>query len=83
MAFARNDLSKMMAVAARAKTDYTTNTDKEKVFTYSFSGFKPEEVDTYTLTFSATDAAGHKTEKTVTVKVEKKKTLSQEILLLT
>ena len=72
MAFARNDLSKMMAVAARAKTDYTTNTDKEKVFTYSFSGFKPEEVDTYTLTFSATDAAGHKTEKTVTVKVEKK-----------
>ena len=58
MAFARNDLSKMMVVAARAKTDYTTNTDKEKVFTY---------------TFSATDAAGHKTEKTVTVKVEKKR----------
>lgn len=76
MAFARNDLSKMMAVAARAKTDYTTNTDKEKVFTYSFSGFKPEEVDTYTLTFSATDAAGHKTEKTVTVKVEKKEDLT-------
>lgn len=72
MAFARNDSSKMMVVAARAKTDYTTNTDKEKVFTYSFSGFKPEEVGTYTLTFSATDAAGHKTEKTVTVKVEKK-----------
>ncbi|NSX27013.1 peptidase [Gardnerella vaginalis] len=72
MAFARNDLSKMMVVAARAKTDYTTNTDKEKVFTYTFSGFKPEEVGTYTLTFSATDAAGHKTEKTVTVKVEKK-----------
>ena len=72
MAFARNDFSKMMVVAARAKTDYTTNTDKEKVFTYSFSGFKPEEVGTYTLTFSATDAAGHKTEKTVTVKVEKK-----------
>ncbi|MEX5286380.1 Rib/alpha-like domain-containing protein, partial [Selenomonas sputigena] len=47
-------------------------TDKEKVFTYTFSGFKPEEVGTYTLTFSATDAAGHKTEKTVTVKVEKK-----------
>ncbi|EPI52976.1 Rib/alpha/Esp surface antigen repeat-containing domain protein, partial [Gardnerella vaginalis JCP7672] len=72
MAFARNDFSKMMAVAARAKTDYTKNSDKEKVFTYSFSGFKPEEVGTYTLTFSATDAAGHKTEKTVIVKVEKK-----------
>lgn len=72
MAFARNDFSKMMTVAARAKTDYTKNSDKEKVFTYSFSGFKPEEVGTYTLTFSATDAAGHKTEKTVTVKVEKK-----------
>ncbi|WP_116437663.1 Rib/alpha-like domain-containing protein [Gardnerella vaginalis] len=76
MVFARNDLSKMMVVAARAKTDYTTNTDKEKVFTYSFSGFKPEEVGTYTLTFSATDAAGHKTEKTVTVKVEKKEDLT-------
>ncbi|MFU0521292.1 Rib/alpha-like domain-containing protein, partial [Gardnerella vaginalis] len=76
MAFARNDLSKMMAVAARAKTDYTKNSDKEKVFTYSFSGFKPEEVGTYTLTFSATDAAGHKTEKTVTVKVEKKEDLT-------
>ncbi|MFU0531209.1 Rib/alpha-like domain-containing protein [Gardnerella vaginalis] len=75
MAFARNDLSKMMAVAARAKTDYTKNSDKEKVFTYSFSGFKPEEVGTYTLTFSATDAAGHKTEKTVTVTVEKKEDL--------
>ena len=75
MAFARNDFSKMMAVAARAKTDYTTNTDKEKVFTYSFSGFKPEEVGPYTLTFSATDAAGHKTEKTVKVTVEKKEDL--------
>ena len=72
MAFARNDFSKMTAVAARGKTDYTKDSDKEKVFTYSFSGFKPEEVGTYTLTFSATDAAGHKTEKTVTVKVEKK-----------
>nr|PMC51477.1 peptidase [Gardnerella vaginalis] len=75
MAFARNDFSKMMTVAARAKTDYTKNSDKKKVFTYSFSGFKPEEVGTYTLTFSATDAAGHKTEKTVTVKVEKKEDL--------
>lgn len=75
MAFAQNDLSKMMVVAARAKTDYTKDSDKEKVFTYSFSGFKPEEVGTYTLTFSATDAAGHKTEKTVTVKVEKKEDL--------
>ncbi|RFT31905.1 peptidase, partial [Gardnerella vaginalis] len=75
MAFARNDFNKMMTVAARAKTDYTTNTDKEKVFTYTFSGFKPEEVGTYTLTFSATDAAGHKTQKTVTVKVEKKEDL--------
>ena len=75
MAFARNDFSKMTAVAARGKTDYTKDSDKEKVFTYSFSGFKPEEVGTYTLTFSATDAAGHKTEKTVTVKVEKKEDL--------
>lgn len=32
MAFARNDFSKMMAVAARAKTDYTKNSDKEKGF---------------------------------------------------
>ncbi|RFD72704.1 peptidase [Gardnerella vaginalis] len=78
MAFARNDFSKMMAVAARAKTDYTKNSDKEKVFTYSFSGFKPEEVGTYTLTFSATDAAGHKTEKTVTVKVEKKEDIKSK-----
>lgn len=76
MAFARNDFSKIMTVAARAKTDYTKDSDKEKVFTYSFSGFKPEEVGTYTLTFSATDAAGHKTEKTVTVKVEKKEDLT-------
>lgn len=78
MAFARNDFSKMMAVAARAKTDYTKNSDKEKVFTYSFSGFKPEEVGTYTLMFSATDAAGHKTEKTVTVKVEKKEDIKSK-----
>lgn len=78
MAFARNDFSKMMAVAARAKTDYTKNSDKEKVFTYTFSGLKPEEVGTYTLTFSATDAAGHKTEKTVTVKVEKKEDIKSK-----
>ena len=78
MAFARNDFSKMTAVAARGKTDYTKDSDKEKVFTYSFSGFKPEEVGAYTLTFSATDAAGHKTEKTVTVKVEKKEDIKSK-----
>ena len=72
MAFARNDFSKMMAVAERAKTAYTKDTATEKKLTYTFSGFKPEEVGTYNLTFSATDAAGNKVEKTVTVKVEKK-----------
>ena len=72
------DFNKILQNMSRAKTDYTTNTDKEKVFTYSFSGFKPEEVGTYNLTFSATDAAGHKTEKTVTVKVEKKENLQSK-----
>ena len=78
MAFTRNDLSKMMAVAERAKTTYTKDTATEKELTYTFSGFKPEEVGTYNLTFSATDAAGHKTEKTVTVKVEKKENLQSK-----
>lgn len=69
------DFNKILQNMSRAKTDYTTNTAKEKVFTYSFSGFKPEEVGTYNLKFSATDAAGNKVEKTVTVKVEKKEEL--------
>ncbi len=70
------DFNKILQNMSRAKTDYTTNTAKEKVFTYSFSGFKPEEVGTYNLKFSATDAAGNKVEKTVTVKVEKKEDLT-------
>lgn len=74
-AFSGTDLNKIIANMSRAKTAYTTDTDKEKVFTYSFSGFKPEEVGTYQLKFSATDAAGHKTEKTVKVTVEKKEDL--------
>ncbi|RIY25428.1 hypothetical protein CJI52_08335, partial [Bifidobacteriaceae bacterium WP022] len=63
---------------SRAKTAYTKNTNTEKEFTYSFSGFKPEEVGTYTLTFSATDAAGNKVEKTVAVKVEKKEDIKSK-----
>ncbi|WP_430515991.1 Rib/alpha-like domain-containing protein [Gardnerella swidsinskii] len=74
-AFSGTDLNKIIANMSRAKTAYTTDTDKEKVFIYSFSGFKPEEVGTYQLKFSATDAAGHKTEKTVKVTVEKKEDL--------
>ena len=77
-AFSGTDFNKIIANMSRAKTAYTKNTNTEKEFTYSFSGFKPEEVGTYTLTFSATDAAGHKTEKTVTVKVEKKEDIKSK-----
>lgn len=77
-AFSGTDFNKIIANMSRAKTDYTKNTDTEKEFTYSFSGFKPEEVGTYSLTFSATDAAGHKAEKTVTVKVEKKEDIKSK-----
>lgn len=74
MALFNNDPTKLLSNPTRAgvKYDSKNNTDTQKKLTYTFSGFKPEEVGTYTLTFSATDAAGHKTEKTVTVKVEKK-----------
>lgn len=77
MALFKNDPTKLLSNPTRAgvKYDSKNNTDTQKKLTYTFSGFKPEEVGTYTLTFSATDAAGHKTEKTVTVKVEKKEDL--------
>ena len=74
----KNDPTKLLSNPTRAGVEYDSknNTDTQKKLTYTFSGFKPEEVGTYTLTFSATDAAGHKTEKTVTVKVEKKEDLT-------
>jgi len=77
-AFSGTDFNKIIANMSRAKTAYTKNTNTEKEFTYSFSGFKPEEVGTYTLTFSATDAAGNKVEKTVAVKVEKKEDIKSK-----
>ena len=79
MALLNNDPTKLLSNPTRAGVKYDSkNTDKQKKLTYTFSGFKPEEVGTYTLTFSATDAAGHKTEKTVTVKVEKKEDLQSK-----
>ena len=77
-AFSGTDFNKIIANMSRAKTAYTKNTNTEKEFTYSFSDFKPEEVGTYTLTFSATDAAGNKVEKTVAVKVEKKEDIKSK-----
>lgn len=80
MALFKNDPTKLLSNPTRAgvKYDSKNNTDTQKKLTYTFSGFKPEEVGTYTLTFSATDAAGHKTEKTVTVKVEKKEDIKSK-----
>ena len=76
----KNDPTKLLSNPTRAGVEYDSknNTDTQKKLTYTFSGFKPEEVGTYTLTFSATDAAGHKTEKTVTVKVEKKEDIESK-----
>lgn len=74
-AFSGTDFSKIIANMSRAKTAYTKDTATEKELTYTFSGFKPEEVGSYTLTFSATDAAGNKVEKTVKVTVKKKEDL--------
>ncbi len=77
-AFSGTDFSKIIANMSRAKTAYTKDTATEKELTYTFSGFKPEEVGTYNLTFSATDAAGNKVEKTVKVTVKKKEDIKSK-----
>ena len=74
-----DDINKMSANKARAGVKYDSkNTDTQKKLTYTFSGFKPEEVGTYNLTFSATDAAGNKVEKTVKVTVKKKEDIKSK-----
>ena len=76
-----DDINKMSANKARAGVKYDSkNTDTQKKLTYTFSGFKPEEVGTYNLTFSVTDAAGNKVEKTVKVTVKKKEELKSRTI---
>ena len=68
-----NDPTKLFSNPTRAGSKYDSkNTDKEKKLTYTFSGFKTEEIGTYNLTFKAFDSAGNES-KPVTVKVTVKK----------
>ncbi len=73
MALFKNDQTKLFSNPTRAGSKYDSkNTDKEKKLTYTFSGFKTEEIGTYDLTFKAFDSAGNES-KPVTVKVTVKK----------
>ncbi|UQA79946.1 peptidase [Gardnerella vaginalis] len=72
MALFNNDPTKLLSDPTRAGSKYTKDTDKEKKLTYTFSGFKLEEIGTYNLTFKAFDSAGNES-KPVTVKVTVKK----------
>lgn len=73
IALFNNDPTKLFSNPTRAGSKYDSkNTDKEKKLTYTFSGFKTEEIGTYNLTFKAFDSAGNES-KPVTVKVTVKK----------
>ncbi|EPI59850.1 LPXTG-motif protein cell wall anchor domain protein [Gardnerella vaginalis JCP8066] len=73
IALFNNDPTKLFSNPTRAGSKYDSkNTDKEKKLTYTFSGFKTEEIGTYNLTFNAFDSAGNES-KPVTVKVTVKK----------
>ena len=75
-----DDINKMSANKTRAGVKYDSkNTDKEKKLTYTFSGFKLEEIGTYNLTFKAFDSAGNESNPvTVAVTVKKKEELKSK-----
>ncbi|EIK82800.1 hypothetical protein CGSMWGv00703Bmash_05152 [Gardnerella pickettii 00703Bmash] len=77
MTLFKNDQTKLFSNLTRAGSKYDSkNTDKEKKLTYTFSGFKTEEIGTYDLTFKAFDSAGNEsTPVTVKVTVKKKEDL--------
>lgn len=76
MALFNNDPTKLLSDPTRAGSKYTKDTDKEKKLTYTFSGFKLEEIGTYNLTFKAFDSAGNESKPvTVAVTVKKKEEL--------
>ena len=77
MTLFKNDQTKLFSNLTRAGSKYDSkNTDKEKKLTYTFSGFKTEEIGTYDLTFKAFDSAGNEsTPVTVKVTVKKKENL--------
>ncbi|EPI60052.1 LPXTG-motif protein cell wall anchor domain protein [Gardnerella vaginalis JCP8070] len=76
MALFKNDQTKLFSNLTRAGSKYTEDTDKEKKLTYTFSGFKLEEIGTYNLTFKAFDSAGNESKPvTVAVTVKKKEEL--------
>lgn len=75
-----DDINKMSANKTRAGVKYDSkNTDKQKKLTYTFSGFKLEEIGTYNLTFKAFDSAGNESNPvTVAVTVKKKEELKSK-----
>ena len=74
IALFNNDPTKLFSNPTRAGSKYDSkNTDTQKKLTYTFSGFKSEEIGTYNLTFKAFDSAGNESAPvTVTVKVKEK-----------
>ena len=74
MTLSGSDMNKMLENRTRAGVKYDSkNTDTQKKLTYTFSGFKTEEIGTYNLTFKAFDSAGNESAPvTVTVKVKEK-----------
>ena len=77
MTLFKNDQTKLFSNLTRAGSKYDSkNTDTQKKLTYTFSGFKTEEIGTYNLTFKAFDSAGNEsTPVTVKVTVKKKEDL--------
>lgn len=74
MTLSGNNINKMFENSTRVGSEYDSkNTDTQKKLTYKFSGFKPEEIGKYNLTFKAVDSAGNESAPvTVAVTVKKK-----------